>query len=103
MNSPSMVEFLDMIKKMYDGSENSTVYRIVTLPTRYDGSMPLICGMELVYNYDDLCVKMFDLDVSGWEISGWEISGEISCEELQNIIFRDNLFKVVTIRMRRMI
>ena len=64
MNSP-LAEFLDKIKEMYEGSGIPTMYRIVKLST---------CDTEVVYNYDDLCVKMFDLDVSGWEISE-EIDG----------------------------
>ena len=97
MNSPPpMAEFLDMIKERYEDSENPTVYKIVKIPTRYDGSTPVLCDTDIAWEYDDLCVKMFDLDVSGWEISA-----EIACE-LQNIIFGNN-FNVVTIRMTRTI
>lgn len=96
MNSPPLAEFLDLIKERYEGSGNPIVYKIVKTPARYDGSASVVCDTEVAWKYDDLCVKMFDLDVSGWEISG-----EIACE-LQNIVFGNN-FKVVTIRMTRTI
>jgi hypothetical protein len=96
MDSLPVAEFLDMIKERYEGSGNPTVYKIVQILARYDGSTSVICYTEIVWKYDDLCVKMFDLDVSGWEISE-----EITCE-WQNSIFGNN-FNVVTIRMTRMI
>ena len=97
MNSPlPLEEFLDGIKEKYGGSENPIVYKIVKIPARYEGSASVVCDTEIAWKYDDLCVKMFDLDVSGWEISG-----EFACE-LQNSIFGGN-FTVVTIRMTRTI
>lgn len=91
-----MAEFLDTIKKMYGGSKNQIVYKIVKIPARYDGSESVVCDTEIAWKYDDLCVKMFDLDVSGWEISG-----EFSCE-LQNFILGSS-FTLVTIRTTRTI
>ena len=91
-----MAEFLDMIKERYEGSGNPIVYKIVKIPARYDGSESVVSDTEVAWKYDDLCVKMFDLDVSGWEISG-----EFT-DELQNIILGNN-FTVVTIRMTRTI
>lgn len=96
MNSPPMAEFLDMIKERYEGSAIQTLYKIVKIYARHDGSMSVVCETVIAYDYDDLCVKMFDLDVSGWEISE-EISGEA-----QNSHFGDVLH-VVTIRMTRTI
>ena len=93
-----MAEFLDMIKERYEYSENPTVYKIVKIPVRYDGTMSVLYDTEIVYDYDDLCVKMFDLDVSGWEISEG-IHGEA-----QNSINGSGIvFNVVTIRMTRTI
>lgn len=91
-----MAEFLDMIKERYEGSELPPLYKIVKIPIRYDGSMSVVCETVIAYDYEDLCVKMFDLDVSGWEISE-EISSEV-----QNS-FLGNNFNVVTIRMTRTI
>lgn len=96
MNSPSMAEFLDRIKEMYGGSHNPIVYKIVKIPVRYDGSASVVCDTEIVWKYDDLCVKMFVLDVSGWEIS------ERIDSEVQNL-YIGGIFNVVTIRMTRMI
>lgn len=97
MNSPlPLAEFLDMIKEKYEDSENPIVYKIVKVPARYDGSASVVCDTEFAWKYDDLCVKMFDLDVSGWEISG-----EFACE-LQNL-FLGSSFTLVTIRTTRTI
>jgi hypothetical protein len=97
VNSPlPLAEFLDTIKKMYEGSENPIVYKIVKIPARYDGSESVVCGTEITWNYDDLCIKMFDLNVSGWEISS-EISGEAQTSIMGSI------YNVVTIRMVRTI
>ena len=96
MNSPPMAEFLDMIKKKYEGFANPTMYRIVKIPD--DGSSSVFCDMEIVWKYDDLCVKMFDLDVSGWEIV--RVTDD---EAHQSIGCLYNLSNVVTIRMARMI
>jgi len=91
-----MAEFLDMIKERYEGSEIPAVYNIVKVPTRCDGSDFVVCEIENAYDYDDLCVKMFDLDVSGWEISDGISS------ETQNT-YIGNIYNVVTIHMTRMI
>ena len=96
MNSPSMAEFLDMIKERCEGSTIPTVYRIVKFHARYDGTIFVVCETETVYNYDDLCVKMFDLDVFGWEISE-QIFGEAQKSNIGTI------YNVVTIRMTRTI
>lgn len=96
MNSPPMAEFLDMIKEMYEDSEISPVYKIVKIHAKYDDSMSMVCDTEIVWKYDDLCVKMFDLDVSGWEIS----EGIVSEAQNSNI---GTIYNVVTIRMARMI
>lgn len=96
MNSPPLAEFLDKIKAKYEGSEIPTEYLIVKISTIYDGSMSVVCGNEIAYNYDDLCVKMFDLDVYGWKISdeGVDAVRHLACGSIYN---------VVTIRMTRMI
>lgn len=95
LNSPQMAEFLDIIKERYEGSDIPSVYKIVKIPARYDGSRSVVCDIEIVYNYDDLCVKMFDLDVSGWEIS----KGIVSKSHNTHI---GSIYNGVTIRMTRM-
>ena len=94
MNSPPMAEILEMIKEKYGGSENSIVYKIVKISTRCSTSV--LCDTEIVWKYDDLCVKMFDLDISGWEIS------EQISDEVQNR-YLGSSFNLVTIRMTRAI
>ena len=91
-----MAEFLDRIKKMYGGSQNPVMYKIVKIPVRYDGLASVVCDTEIVWEYDDLCVRLFDLDVSEWEIS------ERIASEVQNMYF-GGIFNVVTIHMTRMI
>ena len=91
-----MAEFLDMIKERYEGSENPIVYKIVKIPARYDGSESVLCDTDIVWKYDDLCVKMFDLDISGWEIS------QQIADEVQNR-YLGSSFNLVTIRMTRTI
>ena len=99
MNSPPpMAEFLDMIKERYEGCKLPLLYKIVKIPARYDGTTFVVCETEIVYNYEDLCVKMFDLDVSGWEISEG-----IADEEWNSSIGSESLFRVVTIHMTRSI
>lgn len=97
MNPPPIAEFLDKIKEMYEGSGNPIVCKIVKIPARYDGSASVVCDTEMVWEYDDLCVKMFDLDVFGWVISG-----EIGIEVNKNLYMK-GIFNVVTIRMTRTI
>ena len=92
-----MAEFLDMIKEKYEGHKLPPVYKIVKIPARYDGSASVLCDTEIVYDYNDLCVKMFDLDVSGWEISE-----RIASEKINNLILGGS-FNVVTIRITRTI
>lgn len=95
---PTMAEFLDMIKERYGESEIPIVYKIVKVPASYDGSTFLVCDTDFAWKYDDLCVKLFDLDVSGWEIS------QGITEEAQNSsIGSESIFRVVTIHMTRMI
>ena len=96
MNSPPMAEFLDLIKDRYEGSGNPIVYKIVKILARYDDSASVVCDIEIAWKYDDLCVKMFDLDVSGWEIS----EGINSEAQNSNI---GTIYNVVTIRVTRMI
>ena len=96
MNSPSMAEFLDMIKERYEGSEIPAVYKIVKIHAKYDGSTSVVCDIEIVHDYEDLCVKMFDLDVSGWEISKRIVS------KVYNTHI-GSIYNGVTIRMARTI
>jgi hypothetical protein len=91
-----MAEILDMIKEKYEGSIIPTIYRIVKIRARYDDSISMLCDMEIAWNYDDLCVKMFDLDVSGWEIS------EGITEEAQKSN-TETIYNEVTIHMTRTI
>ena len=96
MNSPSMAEFLDKIKETFEGSEIPAMYKIVKIPAIYDGSMSVVCNTEIVYDYEDLCVKMFNLDVLGWEIFE-----EITSETQKNI-YLGSIYNMVTIRLTGM-
>ena len=95
MNSPPIAEFLDMIKEMtQEDSMISTMYKIVKTPSGYYDSMSVVCDTEIVYGYDDLCVRMAALDVSGWAISGGFTGAAFVAGSIYN---------VVTIHMTRVI
>ena len=64
--TPPMAEFLDMIKERCEFLEHRTWYKIVKFRGQYDGTESVVCDAELAWTYDELCVKMFDLDVAGW-------------------------------------
>ena len=74
-------DLLDEIKEKYEGTVNDdfgkpiSMYRLVL--QSYFGDSP-VCSIkeEHVLEYDDLCVRMFDLDVSGWEVMNVEDSAE---------------------------
>ena len=96
MNSPPLAEFLDKIKERFESSEIPSMYKVVKIPAIYDGSMSVVCNTEIVYDYEDLCIKMFDLDVLGWEIFG-----EITSETQKNI-YLGSIYNMVTIRLTGM-
>ena len=62
-------ELLDRIKAKYEDHycKPTITYHLVL--QSYSGDSP-ICDIdqEYVIGYDDLCVRLFDLDVSGWEV-----------------------------------
>jgi hypothetical protein len=62
-------ELLDKIKAKYENHycKPTITYQLVLQSC--SGDSP-ICDIdqEYVMRYDDLCVRMFDLDVSGWEV-----------------------------------
>ena len=66
----TVAEALDAIEEIVESSPvKYVVYLIVKVPARYDGSLSVVCDVEIVKDdYDVLCVKLFDLDVSGWRI-----------------------------------
>lgn len=74
-------ELLDQIKEKYEGTVNDdlgkpiSMYKLVL--QSYFGDSP-VCSIkeEHVLEYDYLCVRMFDLDVTGWEVMNVEDSAE---------------------------
>jgi hypothetical protein len=58
--------------------------------------MSVVYDTEIVDNYDDLCVRMAALDVSGWEIA----EGITSEAQRLNTV---GAYNVVTIHMTRVI
>ena len=96
MISTSVPEALDRIKMIVKSSAMQhvlTKYRIVKVPARYDGTQSVVCDTEVVHDYDDLCAKMFDLDVSGWMIS------DVKAEAVRLVSNLSPSALVVTIRM----
>lgn len=74
-------ELLDKIKEKYEGTVNDdlgkpiSMYKLV-LQSYFDDSPVCSIKEEHVLEYDYLCVRMFDLDVSGWEVMNVEDSTE---------------------------
>ena len=68
-------DLLDAIKAKYEDALDKpiSVYRLV-LQSGADGFNLCFPDVEHVLEYDDLCARMFDLDVSGWEVMNVEDS-----------------------------
>ena len=70
-------ELLDIIKAKYEDDLDKPIsmYRLV-LQSGAKGFNIRPTEEEHVLEYDDLCVRLFDLDVSGWEVVNVEDSSE---------------------------
>ena len=70
-------ELLDRIKAKYEDDLDKPISMYKLVLQSYFGDSPT-CSIEEehVLEYDDLCVRMFDLDVSGWEVMNVEDSSE---------------------------
>ena len=93
-------DLLDEIKVKYEDDPDKPIstYRLI-LQSYFDDSPICSIEKELVLEYDDLYVRLFDLDVSGWEVMNVEDSLEIFTSP-------DNMFDVsefilVTITLAR--
>ena len=62
-------ELLDRIKAKYEDDLDKPISMYVLVLQSYFGDSP-VCSIkeEHVLEYDDLCVRLFDLDVFGWEV-----------------------------------
>lgn len=97
-------ELLDEIKEKYEGTVNDdlgkpvSMYKLVL--QSYFGDSPA-CSIEEehVLEYNDLCVRMFDLDVFGWEVMNVEDSTE--CFNDPHNMFETVGFVLVTITLCR--
>lgn len=70
-------ELLDKIKEKYEDDLDKPISMYKLVLQSYFGDSP-VCSIEEenVLEWDDLCVRMFDLDVSGWEVMNVEDSTE---------------------------
>lgn len=77
MKAPTIPELLDEIKVKYENylDKPISIYRLV-LQSGDKESNTHSDKAELVTEYEDLYVRLFDLDVSGWEVIGIEDSME---------------------------
>ena len=82
-------DLLDAIKAKYEDALDKpiSVYRLV-LQSGADGFNLCFPDVEHVLEYDDLCARMFDLDVSGWEVINVKDSSE-------NFPSPDNMYDTV--------
>ena len=96
-------ELLDAIKEKYEGTVNDdlgkpiSMYKLVL--QSYSGDSP-VCSIEEenVLEYDDLCVRLFDLDVSGWDV----MNVKDSLESLYGLNLNETIaFILVTITLCR--
>ena len=83
-------DLLDEIKAKYeDGYPDKPISMYKLVLQSYSRDSP-VCDIkeEHVLNYEDLCVRMFDLDVSGWEVMNIKDSSEsfTSPDDLYDII-----------------
>ena len=93
-------ELLDRIKVKYEDDLDKPIsmYKLV-LQSYFDDSPICSIKEEHVLEYDYLCVRMFDLDVSGWEVVNVEDSMENFPDP--NNMFDTVGFILVTITMCR--
>ena len=70
-------ELLDRIKVKYEDDLDKPISMYKLVLQSYFRDSP-VCSIkeEHVLEYDYLCVRMFDLDVSGWEVVNVEDSAE---------------------------
>lgn len=70
-------ELLDRIKAKYEDDLGKPISMYRLMLQSYFGDSP-VCSIEEehVLEYDDLCARLFDLDVSGWEVMNVEDSTE---------------------------
>ena len=70
-------DLLDRIKAKYEDDLDKPISMYKLVLQSYLGDSP-VCSIkeEHVLEYDCLCVRMFDLDVSGWEVVNVEDSAE---------------------------
>lgn len=82
-------ELLDRIKEKYEDDLDKpiSVYKLV-LQSGADGFNLCFAVEENVLEYDDLCVRLFDLDVSGWEVMNVE-------DSLESFTDPNNMYDVV--------
>ena len=83
-------ELLDKIKAKYEDDPDKPIsmYKLVLL-SGADGFNLCFPEEESILEYDDLCVRLFDLDVSGWEVTNIEDSVEffdVSLNETKEFI-----------------
>ena len=72
-DTPDLLDLLDQIKAKYEDHycHPTVTYNLVL--QSYSEDSP-ICDIvqEYVMKYDDLCVRLFGLDVSGWKVMNVE-------------------------------
>ena len=68
-------ELLDRIKAKYEDDLDKPISMYRLMLQSYSGdSQQCTIAAEHVLEYDDLCARLFDLDVFGWEVMGVEDS-----------------------------
>lgn len=61
---------LDWVKSMFDKADRYVVVCEIVLNRQFDpSSMQLMTDRMFISDYDNLCVKMFELDIGGWVVT----------------------------------
>lgn len=91
-------ELLDEIKEKYEDDPDKPISTYKLVLQSYFGDSP-VCSIEEehVLEWDDLCVRMFDLDVSGWVVV--KVKDSTECFDISP--YETKWFILVTITLCR--
>lgn len=91
-------DLLDKIKEKYEDDPDKPISMYKLVRQSYFDDSP-VCSIEEehVLEWDDLCVRMFDLDVTGWVVV--KVKDSTECFDISP--YETKLFILVTITLCR--
>lgn len=81
-----ITEVLDRVKSMFDKVDRYIVVCEIVLTKQFDStSIPIqyMADKMFISDYDNLCVKMFELDIGGWIVTN--VSLEQDCLDWEKL------------------